>query len=224
MGEFSLALRRALTISEAAPHPQPSRARRLARIPTRSRSPRGQTAETPAPGTRVSALSQFQRLAVATARPKSQSVSSYKASASSSPPPAAATANDIRENDIVMQIDALTSQMNRMVRENEAVQRRRLEQKEKELNSERESMAEELIELASAREELDSERQERQKLKKRVDELNAQVKCVVCMQNERCVVFQPCFHMVACQQCQSNIQACPICRAEVEGHLKVRLV
>jgi len=111
-------------------------------------------------------------------------------------------------------------QINALVRENEAVHRRRSEEKEKELKTERIEMKQRAVTMLK---ELSSERQERQKQKKRADELDAQIKCVICLQRERCVVFQPCFHMVSCQQCRINIQACPICRAAVEGHLKVRL-
>nr|XP_032837245.1 tumor susceptibility gene 101 protein-like [Petromyzon marinus] len=39
--------------------------------------------------------------------------------------------------------------------------------------------------------------------------------CKVCMDNEVSVVFVPCGHLVACQECASSLAICPICRAAV---------
>ncbi|XP_061416862.1 tumor susceptibility gene 101 protein-like [Lethenteron reissneri] len=39
--------------------------------------------------------------------------------------------------------------------------------------------------------------------------------CKVCMDNEVSVVFVPCGHLVACQECASSLANCPICRAAV---------
>lgn len=84
---------------------------------------------------------------------------------------------------------------------------------------------------------LEAERQERRSLELeiaaqaqtprerqlQVDECRGRMQCTVCLDAERCVALQPCFHLVACQQCVQRLQSCPVCRATVEGHLRVSL-
>jgi len=45
--------------------------------------------------------------------------------------------------------------------------------------------------------------------------------CVICLSNERNVVFIPCNHMCTCIDCGSiqSIQTCPICRSNIQDKL-----
>jgi len=71
--------------------------------------------------------------------------------------------------------------------------------------------------------EVDAQAQALRERQMEVDECWARVQCTVCLDAERCMALQPCFHLVACQQCVQRLQSCPICRATVEGHLRVSL-
>ena len=71
---------------------------------------------------------------------------------------------------------------------------------------------------------LDKERQVRQKTEMRNAELEKRTQCVMCMDNERSVMFQPCFHLVSCTSCQHEVGICPVCRETIYGRLEVRLV
>lgn len=45
------------------------------------------------------------------------------------------------------------------------------------------------------------------------------MKCVICKQNQACIVFQPCNHLCTCESC--NVSSCPICHKEVINTMKV---
>lgn len=45
--------------------------------------------------------------------------------------------------------------------------------------------------------------------------------CVVCQEEQRRVVLQPCKHFVCCRACSSLLQRCPVCRADVTERLEV---
>ena len=45
--------------------------------------------------------------------------------------------------------------------------------------------------------------------------------CVICMENNANQILMPCTHIVCCDNCISEIQACPICRSPVETYRKV---
>ena len=59
-------------------------------------------------------------------------------------------------------------------------------------------------------EELDEERRGRKKAEMRVAELEKRVQCVMCLVDERGVMFQPCFHLVSCTSCQHKVGRCPV--------------
>ena len=65
--------------------------------------------------------------------------------------------------------------------------------------------------------------QERRKLEIRNAELEHRTTCVMCMQNERGVVFQPCCHLVSCTGCQNEVGICPVCRETIYGRWVVKL-
>lgn len=37
-------------------------------------------------------------------------------------------------------------------------------------------------------------------------------KCVICLENGKDIVFQPCWHQVTCSECAIRLKECPICR------------
>jgi len=43
--------------------------------------------------------------------------------------------------------------------------------------------------------------------------------CVICMENCKEVVFDPCRHRCACQSCASKLRSCPICRRNIAKRL-----
>ncbi|KAK3603523.1 hypothetical protein CHS0354_027938 [Potamilus streckersoni] len=51
-------------------------------------------------------------------------------------------------------------------------------------------------------------------------ELKDQMTCKICMENEACIVFLPCCHMMACPQCALALIKCPICRKLVRGTVR----
>ena len=71
--------------------------------------------------------------------------------------------------------------------------------------------------------ERDKALQERRKLEIRNAELEHRTTCVMCMQNERGVVFQPCCHLVSCTGCQNQVGICPVCRETIYGRWVVKL-
>jgi len=44
--------------------------------------------------------------------------------------------------------------------------------------------------------------------------------CKVCMDREMNVVFLPCGHFVACVDCASVMDNCPVCRTKIKGNVK----
>ena len=78
--------------------------------------------------------------------------------------------------------------------------------------------------------ELAAERQQRQHLEVRMREILREVKeyeqmrlCTICMDRTRQVALQPCFHLVACEQCSARLMRCPICLCVIHGRFSVRV-
>ena len=42
--------------------------------------------------------------------------------------------------------------------------------------------------------------------------VGADSKCVICLENGKDIVFQPCWHQVTCSECAIRLKECPICR------------
>ncbi|KAH3725741.1 hypothetical protein DPMN_051590 [Dreissena polymorpha] len=55
------------------------------------------------------------------------------------------------------------------------------------------------------------------------EKLKQQFMCKVCMDNNACVVFVPCGHMVTCVKCASALRKCAICRANIQGSIRAYL-
>ncbi|KAH3728716.1 E3 ubiquitin-protein ligase XIAP-like [Dreissena polymorpha] len=62
-----------------------------------------------------------------------------------------------------------------------------------------------------------------EKEKQAVDEnkrLKDLLTCKICVDNDACVVFLPCGHMVSCDKCAHALRKCPICRVRIAGQVK----
>jgi hypothetical protein len=45
--------------------------------------------------------------------------------------------------------------------------------------------------------------------------------CNICLQNKKCVFYQPCGHVSSCWACSSKMKNCPDCRTKIYGFFKV---
>ena len=41
--------------------------------------------------------------------------------------------------------------------------------------------------------------------------------CIICYDNKRNQFFDPCGHMVCCQQCGDRINTCPVCKIDISN-------
>ena len=78
-------------------------------------------------------------------------------------------------------------------------------------------------EIAECVAELEGERRTRKEAEMRVASIEKQVRCVVCLDRVRSVVFLPCFHLVSCDVCQYGVLTCPVCRKPVDSRVKAML-
>ena len=67
---------------------------------------------------------------------------------------------------------------------------------------------------------LDSIETENQSLKNVVIKNEEQKSCKICMDDEICMAFFPCGHLVTCENCSRSLKICPICRKTIKGTLK----
>jgi hypothetical protein len=44
--------------------------------------------------------------------------------------------------------------------------------------------------------------------------------CKICLDNKRCVLFDPCGHIVSCWSCSGGLNTCPLCREAVTKRIK----
>ena len=51
---------------------------------------------------------------------------------------------------------------------------------------------------------------------KRYDQLVNIYRCVVCLENPKNIILQPCFHFAICQKCLHKLDKCPICRDNID--------
>ena len=47
--------------------------------------------------------------------------------------------------------------------------------------------------------------------------------CIVCIENEICMIFRPCNHLCVCENCSEKINICPMCRQLITSKIKVKL-
>ena len=57
-------------------------------------------------------------------------------------------------------------------------------------------------------------------LKEEVESLNEARRCVICLENERVVIFLPCAHFSTCVSCSVAVKNCPLCRKTVEASIR----
>jgi len=43
--------------------------------------------------------------------------------------------------------------------------------------------------------------------------------CVICMDNLKEIVFDPCGHFYTCEKCSSKVKICPICRSNITNRI-----
>ena len=53
------------------------------------------------------------------------------------------------------------------------------------------------------------------------DKENIDVRCVICLENNKNYLFLPCKHLACCENCSKNIKNCPICRKKIDSTLKI---
>ena len=69
---------------------------------------------------------------------------------------------------------------------------------------------------------------EKKAIKKNDDEKdeennNDDMKCVICLEKNKCYVFLPCKHACCCEECSKNLKQCPVCRNNIESSFKIFL-
>lgn len=58
--------------------------------------------------------------------------------------------------------------------------------------------------------------EEDEEVKKLIAEkIKERQQCIVCMERDKCVVFNPCGHIVSCLECSNKLTQCPNCRANI---------
>ena len=51
----------------------------------------------------------------------------------------------------------------------------------------------------------------------KMEQMNAERQCKVCLTSQTNRVFQPCGHMVCCDICSKRLRNCPICRDKIKS-------
>ena len=54
-------------------------------------------------------------------------------------------------------------------------------------------------------------------MKKDLEKLNDKLQCKVCMEEDACIVFIPCGHLISCMDCSPGLHNCAICRIPVKS-------
>lgn len=55
---------------------------------------------------------------------------------------------------------------------------------------------------------------------KKLEKLQREKQCKICMDRDICMVFIPCGHLVCCQQCSAAVDKCPICCGAISQKIK----
>ncbi|XP_053396672.1 baculoviral IAP repeat-containing protein 2-like isoform X1 [Mercenaria mercenaria] len=50
--------------------------------------------------------------------------------------------------------------------------------------------------------------------------LKHRITCKICLDNDACIVFIPCGHMVSCRQCAGRQNKCAVCRADIKDTIR----
>jgi hypothetical protein len=67
---------------------------------------------------------------------------------------------------------------------------------------------------------------EKAAVESKVEKAENDLNCIVCMENPRAIMFEPCNHFVCCEECaarirSSNNDACPKCRVPLEKAVRI---
>jgi hypothetical protein len=66
-----------------------------------------------------------------------------------------------------------------------------------------------------------------QSYQNKINELEETFYCLLCRDNLRTVLFQPCLHLTLCDGChhqeEMQMKTCPFCREKITSHLKIFL-
>lgn len=52
------------------------------------------------------------------------------------------------------------------------------------------------------------------------DRFQSLAKCVICMENGRCIILQPCGHFCMCERCGNTVCVCPVCRGSIRERIR----
>ncbi|XP_006814869.1 baculoviral IAP repeat-containing protein 7-like [Saccoglossus kowalevskii] len=58
-------------------------------------------------------------------------------------------------------------------------------------------------------------------LQRQLEDIIDEKRCKVCMDRDRCMLFQPCRHVVTCEICSAALRECPICRKTIKSTVKI---
>lgn len=54
----------------------------------------------------------------------------------------------------------------------------------------------------------------------KLEKLQREKLCKICMDNDICIVFIPCGHLATCERCSDSLKKCPICCANIMQKIK----
>ena len=58
-------------------------------------------------------------------------------------------------------------------------------------------------------------------LKETLEKYEEQNLCKICMDKEKCILFQPCGHLIICENCIPSLEKkCPLCRQPIKKFVK----
>ena len=66
----------------------------------------------------------------------------------------------------------------------------------------------------------DSIEKDNQSMKKDLEKLNESKVCKICMDEEACIVFIPCGHLMCCVNCSPGIKNCAYCRKPIKSTIR----
>ena len=50
---------------------------------------------------------------------------------------------------------------------------------------------------------------------------NDNMKCIICLENDKSYLFMFCKHVCCCEKCSKNLNQCPICGNKIESSFKI---
>ena len=53
-------------------------------------------------------------------------------------------------------------------------------------------------------------------------ELQEQMLCIICTEQEKNMMIVPCGHVVACGTCWRGLEACPMCRVAIQRCVEIK--